>query len=144
MRVVITGGAGFLGRRLARAILERGHLHDATGAPREVAEVVLADVAAAEGLDDPRVRPMAGDVADPAFVAAVIGGDTDSVFHLAAVVSGEAEANFDLGWRVNFDATRSPAGTLPHPRPPAEGRVHELGRRVRRCVARRRAGQRRR
>ena len=49
---------------------------------------------------------MAGDVADPAFVAAAIGGDTDSVFHLAAVVSGEAEANFDLGWRVNFDATR--------------------------------------
>lgn len=106
MRVVITGGAGFLGRRLARAIVERGHLRDATGAQREVSAVVLADVVAADGVDDPRVRPMAGDVADPAFVAAAIGGDTDSVFHLAAVVSGEAEANFDLGWRVNFDATR--------------------------------------
>lgn len=106
MRVVITGGAGFLGRRLARAIVERGHLRDATGTQREVSAVVLADAVAAEGLDDPCLRPMAGDVADPAFVTAAIGDDTDSVFHLAAVVSGEAEANFDLGWRVNFDATR--------------------------------------
>jgi nucleoside-diphosphate-sugar epimerase len=106
MRVVITGGAGFLGRRLARAILERGRLTDAAGAERAVRELVLVDVAAAEGFSDPRVRTIAGDVADPALVAAAIAGDADSVFHLAAVVSGEAEANFDLGWRVNFDATR--------------------------------------
>jgi nucleoside-diphosphate-sugar epimerase len=39
-------------------------------------------------------------------VRAAIDERTDSVFHLAAVVSGEAEADFDLGWRVNFDATR--------------------------------------
>ena len=106
MRVVITGGAGFLGRRLARAILERGHLTDGAGAEREVREIVLADVADADGFADPRVRTLAGDIADPTLVAAAIGGETDSVFHLAAVVSGEAEANFDLGWRVNVDATR--------------------------------------
>jgi nucleoside-diphosphate-sugar epimerase len=106
MRVVITGGAGFLGRRLARAILERGRLTDAAGAVREVRELVLVDVAAAEGFSDPRVRSIAGDVTDPALVAAAIAADADSVFHLAAVVSGEAEADFDLGWRVNFDATR--------------------------------------
>jgi len=106
MRVVITGGAGFLGRRLARAILERGHLTDGAGTTREVREIVLADVADADGFGDPRVRTLAGDIADAALVAAAIGGNTDSVFHLAAVVSGEAEANFDLGWRVNVDATR--------------------------------------
>jgi nucleoside-diphosphate-sugar epimerase len=106
MRVVITGGAGFLGRRLARAILERGRLTDAAGAVREVRELVLVDVAAAEGFSDPRVRTIACDVTDPALVAAAIAADADSVFHLAAVVSGEAEADFDLGWRVNFDATR--------------------------------------
>jgi nucleoside-diphosphate-sugar epimerase len=71
-----------------------------------VREVVLVDVVAAGGFADPRVRAIAGDVADPALVAAAIGSDTDSVFHLAAVVSGEAEADFDLGWRVNVDATR--------------------------------------
>ena len=106
MRVVITGGAGFLGRRLAQAILARGHLTDASGARRALRELVLVDVATAEGIDDPRVRTLAGNVADPAFLAAAIGGDADSVFHLAAVVSGEAEADFDLGWRVNVDATR--------------------------------------
>jgi nucleoside-diphosphate-sugar epimerase len=106
MRIVITGGAGFLGRRLAHAIVARGHLTDATGAHRPVREVVLVDVVAAGGFADPRVRAIAGDVADPALVAAAIGSDTDSVFHLAAVVSGEAEADFDLGWRVNVDATR--------------------------------------
>jgi nucleoside-diphosphate-sugar epimerase len=106
MRIVITGGAGFLGRRLAHAIVARGHLTDATGAHRPVREVVLVDVVAAGGFADPRVRTLAGDVADPALVAAAIGSDTDSVFHLAAVVSGEAEADFDLGWRVNVDATR--------------------------------------
>lgn len=106
MRIVITGGAGFLGRRLARAILDRGRLTDAAGGERNVREVMLVDVAAAEGFADPRVRTISGDVADPALVAAAVTSGTDSVFHLAAVVSGEAEANFDLGWRVNVDATR--------------------------------------
>ena len=36
MRIVITGGAGFLGQRLARAILSRDTLTDARGARRPV------------------------------------------------------------------------------------------------------------
>jgi nucleoside-diphosphate-sugar epimerase len=106
MRIVITGGAGFLGQRLARALLERGTLTDARGAARPVREVVLLDLVPAQGLADPRVRVVAGDLADPAVIAAVITPDTDSVFHLAAVVSGQAEADFDIGMRVNLDATR--------------------------------------
>jgi nucleoside-diphosphate-sugar epimerase len=118
MRIVITGGAGFLGRRLARAILDRGRLTDGAGTEREVQAIVLVDVAQADGFGDPRVHTLAGDIADPALAAAAIGGATDSVFHLAAVVSGEAEANFDLGWRVNVDATRhllERCRTLPRP-----------------------------
>ena len=37
MRIVITGGAGFLGTRLARKLLERGTLTDAAGRTREIA-----------------------------------------------------------------------------------------------------------
>jgi nucleoside-diphosphate-sugar epimerase len=106
MRIVITGGAGFLGTRLARAILARGTLTDASGNARPVREVVLIDIAAARDIGDPRVRVAAGDLADPALVERTLGSDTDTVFHLAAVVSGQAEADFDIGMRVNLDATR--------------------------------------
>jgi len=106
MRIVITGGAGFLGTRLARAILARSTLTDARGVARPVREVVLLDVAAPPDLGDPRVRGVTGDLADPAVIERTLTHDTDSVFHLAAVVSGQAEADFDIGMRVNLDATR--------------------------------------
>jgi nucleoside-diphosphate-sugar epimerase len=106
MRIVITGGAGFLGTRLAKALLQRATLTDARGERRALRELVLLDVAPAAAIADPRVRTIAGDLADPAVVERALTADTDSVFHLAAVVSGEAEANFDLGMRVNLDATR--------------------------------------
>ena len=107
MRIVITGGAGFLGTRLARAILARDSLTDARGAVRPIREIVLLDVATAPDLGDPRVRCIAGDLADPAVIERAVTGGTDTVFHLAAVVSGQAEAEFDVGMRVNLDATRA-------------------------------------
>ena len=106
MRIVITGGAGFLGRKLCNAILERGRLTDARGALRDVREIVLVDIASAPASTGSRVQSIAGDLADAQLVDRVFGTPVDSVFHLAAVVSGEAEQNFDLGWRVNVDATR--------------------------------------
>src|SRR5450755_1923328 len=106
MRVVITGGAGFLGSRLARSILERGKLTDASGALRTVEKLILIDVAPAS-LSDPRVEIVTGDLADRALVERAITSATDSVFHLAAVVSGQAEAEFDTGMHVNLDATRA-------------------------------------
>ena len=106
MHVVITGGAGFLGQRLARKLLERGTLADAGGTQRRIETIVLLDVVAATGLDDPRIEPIAADIADPQTLARVIDRRTASVFHLAAVVSGQAERDFDLGMRVNLDASR--------------------------------------
>jgi nucleoside-diphosphate-sugar epimerase len=107
MRIVITGGAGFLGTRLARAILARGTLTDARGEARAVRELVLADIAPARDLGDARVSAISGDLADPALIERTLTADTDTVFHLAAVVSGQAEADFDIGMRVNLDATRA-------------------------------------
>ncbi|MEP7276874.1 MAG: NAD-dependent epimerase/dehydratase family protein, partial [Betaproteobacteria bacterium] len=107
MRIVITGGAGFLGTRLARRLLERGTLTDARGRSRSIESLVLLDVAApAIPLQDSRVHAIAGDLADRAVIESAVTGDTDSIFHLAAVVSGQAEADFDIGMRVNLDATR--------------------------------------
>jgi nucleoside-diphosphate-sugar epimerase len=107
MRVVITGGAGFLGTRLAQALLARGTLTDASGQSRSIDRVVLADVAAPASNADPRAQAMQGSLDDPAFVERVVTPETDTVFHLAAVVSGQAEAEFDVGMRVNLDATRA-------------------------------------
>jgi D-erythronate 2-dehydrogenase len=106
MIVVITGGAGFLGGRLARSILDRGHLIDAGGVQRELRKLVLIDVAPAP-VTDPRVEVITGDLADAALIERALAPETDSVFHLAAVVSGQAEAEFDTGMRVNLDATRA-------------------------------------
>jgi len=107
MRILITGGGGFLGRKLASALLARGSVTDASGATRTIDEIVLLDIAAAATGSERRLSAVAGDLGEPALVEQVFAKPVDSVFHLAAVVSGEAEQNFDLGWRVNVDATRA-------------------------------------
>jgi nucleoside-diphosphate-sugar epimerase len=106
MRVVVTGGAGFLGRRLATALLARGRLTGPDGRERPIERLVLLDLATPPGLADPRVELVAGDVADEATLRRALGPDASSIFHLAAVVSAQAEEDFDLGMRVNLDATR--------------------------------------
>jgi D-erythronate 2-dehydrogenase len=98
MRIVITGGCGFLGTRLALRLLER----------RDVSELILFD-SAASALplpEDKRLQLITGDIADRAAVQGVIAAGTASVFHLAAVVSGQAEADTELGYRVNVDGIR--------------------------------------
>jgi nucleoside-diphosphate-sugar epimerase len=105
MKVLITGGAGFLGARLARRLLAKGTLRGADGSTQEISQLTLLDVVPATGHDDPRVRVIAGSIEDPTVIATALPPDVDSIFHLAAIVSGHAEADFDLGMQVNFEAT---------------------------------------
>jgi nucleoside-diphosphate-sugar epimerase len=99
VRVVVTGGCGFLGRRVALRLLERC----------DVDELVLFDNAPSvlPLPEDRRLRLVTGDIADHETVRGVVAPGTNSVFHLAAVVSGEAEADTDLGYRVNLDGARA-------------------------------------
>jgi D-erythronate 2-dehydrogenase len=106
MKVVVTGGAGFLGARLARKLLQHGTLRDANGIPRPIEQLVLVDVTAPAAFEDRRVSGVTGDISDPRLLASIIDRATTSVFHLAAIVSGMAEADFELGMRINVDATR--------------------------------------
>lgn len=106
MNVVITGGAGFLGQRLARRLLQRGSLAGPDGSQQHIGKITLLDVVAATGFDDTRIEVIAGDIADPGLLQQAITQNTSSVFHLAAVVSGQAEKDFELGMRVNLDAAR--------------------------------------
>lgn len=102
MRVVITGGGGFVGQKLAQALAKAGTLDGA-----KITELVLFDVVAAKKpAGAVPVTVKTGDIADRATVEALVTRDTGAVFHLAAIVSGQAEAEFDTGMAINFDGTR--------------------------------------
>lgn len=120
MKVVITGGLGFLGLNLARALLMRGTLVGTRGEPERIDEITLFDTATPDdrsaGLDG-QVSIVTGDISDRATVTDLVDRDDISVFHLASIVSGGAEQDFDLALKVNlhgglnvFEALRARRG----------------------------------
>lgn len=102
MKLMITGGGGFVGARLARTLLTRGTL-----AGERIDRLVLTDIAPppADLLADTRVEARTGPLL--AQTDALREEPFDGVFHLASAVSGECELDFDLGLRSNLDSTRA-------------------------------------
>lgn len=99
MKILITGAAGFLGRRLIQMLL--------AGRPdsHETSNIVSADLEATP-ISDRRVESRVGSISDGGFIRSIVDDDVDVVYHLAAVLSGQSEDEFDLGMQVNVDATR--------------------------------------
>ena len=90
-RVLVTGGAGFIGRRVVRALMAEGH------------EVTVADLRA---FPDPDVRSIKGDLCDPGVPERAIRPGTDVIIHLAAVTSVLASVNDPVSThRLNVDVT---------------------------------------
>ena len=106
MKLLITGGAGFVGARLARTLLATdGNAGMLAG--QRIHSIALADQFAPppDLLADARVTARTGDLLEQ---CAALGRERfDGVFHLASAVSGECEVDFDLGMRSNLDTTRS-------------------------------------
>ena len=107
MKVVITGGAGFIGLQLARQLLQRGVLVGGSGRSEPIAEVVLFDRQFSANLPDmpvggPQLCTVQGDIADRDVVSKLIDRPDISVFHLASIVSAGAEQDFDLAMQVNL------------------------------------------
>ena len=102
MKLMITGGGGFVGARLARALLARGTL-----AGQRIERLVLTDIAPppVDLLADARVEARTGPLLTQ--TDALRDEPFDGVFHLASAVSGECELDFDLGLRSNLDSTRA-------------------------------------
>lgn len=98
MQIIITGGGGFLGQKLASALLNSSLAFN---------ELLLVDLKMPARLSDsPRLRCLEADLTQPGVLENVITANTSVVYHLAAIVSSHAEDDFDLGWKVNLDLTR--------------------------------------
>ena len=137
MRIVITGGAGFLGVRLARALLARGTLTDARGtraarrANRAARRRRAAGARRSRASRDHR-RPRRSGGRSSARVTA----DTDSVIpsRRRRQRAGRGRLRHRHARESRRDARAARA--LPEARRAAEVRVHELARGLRRPAAR--------
>jgi D-erythronate 2-dehydrogenase len=104
MKVLIIGGAGMVGRKLAEQMARDGKLGRA-----EISQLTLYDVVPAQAPVRAQfpVHIVSGDLPSPGETDTLVAGRPDVIFHLAAIVSGEAEQDFDKGYRINLVGTQN-------------------------------------
>ncbi|MBS99846.1 MAG: epimerase [Oceanospirillaceae bacterium] len=104
MKVMVTGGNGFVGRALVERLL-----NDPSALPDGaiLTQLTVADMSG-DGLpQDPRLQIVEGSIADNEVLDAALAAEPDLVFHLASIPGGAAERNYELGLQVNLEATLS-------------------------------------
>jgi D-erythronate 2-dehydrogenase len=102
MKILIIGGAGMVGRKLAERLAKDGQLGG-----KAISSLSLYDVVPPQkpgGAAFP-VEISTGDLPAPGETDKLVAGKPDVIFHLAAIVSGEAEQEFDKGYRINLQGT---------------------------------------
>src|SRR6185295_528450 len=104
MNILIIGGAGMVGRKLAERLARDGELGGRAVSSMALYDVVEPAVPASAKVP---VRVMTGDLPAAGEAGRLVADRPDVIFHLAAIVSGEAEQDFDKGYRINLDGTRS-------------------------------------
>ncbi|TJV03253.1 MAG: NAD-dependent epimerase/dehydratase family protein, partial [Mesorhizobium sp.] len=104
MRILITGAAGMVGRKLIARLAKDGTLRAEKITALDLHDIVPPQAPAMDGVS---INTHTGDLAAAGAAEGLVASRPDVVFHLAGIVSGEAEANFDLGYRVNLDGTRA-------------------------------------
>ncbi len=98
MNILIIGGGGMVGQKLAKALTARGALDG-----KDITAMTLADIVPPAPVEaDFPVDTRACDITQPDQIAACLSDQTDMVYLLAAIVSGQAEAEFDTGMNINM------------------------------------------
>jgi nucleoside-diphosphate-sugar epimerase len=99
MKVLVTGGAGFIGSYLVPRLLEQD---------MEVVVLDLAPEPAALGAVRDRITYVRGDLGSSADIYRVmLTHRPEGVFHLGAILAGPCEENPVLGFKVNFLSTQT-------------------------------------
>jgi nucleoside-diphosphate-sugar epimerase len=102
MKVLILGGAGMVGRKLAERLAKDGHLGGAAVSSLTLYDVVPGTTPA--GAKFP-VEILTGDLPADGETDKLVAAKPDVIFHLAAIVSGEAEQDFEKGYRIKLNGT---------------------------------------